>query len=202
MAFHPFCDCVKCSLNVTLCKYEICSQVVNLKKLILCFEFCTSTGVVSVGIKSRAYSDLNRAKGFTLIELMISIGVLAIITTMAIPTFNNMILNQNLNKSTRELIAIFSEARAKAALERQTITVNLNNSAANTDDQLNWMPSGKAVLRSGVTQIQFLANGMTNTGTDNSFQLCDQALVNSKRSKIVTISRMGTVQIIRDGSCS
>lgn len=155
-----------------------------------------------MGIKSRAYSDLNRAKGFTLIELMISIGVLAIITTMAAPAFNNMIMNQNLNKSTRELIAIFSEARAKAALERQTITVSLNNSTANTGNQLNWMPSGKVVLRSGVTQIQFLANGMTNTGTDNTFQLCDQALVDSEHSKIVTISRMGTVQIIRDGSCS
>ena len=155
-----------------------------------------------MGMKNKVYLSLQGIKGFTLIELMITIGVLAIVTTMAIPAFNNVVLRQNLNKSTKELTMIFSQARAKAALERRNITVNLNVATANTDDQLNWMPSGKVVQRSGVNQIEFLPNGMTNIGVDSTFQLCDQALVDSTRSKIVTISRMGTIQIIRDGSCS
>lgn len=146
--------------------------------------------------------SLRSIKGFTLIELMIAIGVITIVTTMAIPSFNDLILKQNLNKSTKELTMVFSQARAKAAMERRVITVNLNVASENTNNELNWMPSGKVVLRSGVTQLQFLANGMTNIGADSTFQLCDQALVDSTRSKIVTISRMGTIQIIQDGSCS
>lgn len=155
-----------------------------------------------VVMQSRAHLGLKSTKGFTLIELMIAIGVIAIITTMAAPSFKDLILKNNLNKSTKELTMVFSQARAQAALERRTITVNLNVASVNTTNQLNWMPSGKVVLRSGVTQLQFLANGMTNIGADSTFQLCDQALVDSSRSKIVTISRIGAIQIIRDGSCS
>ena len=35
-------------------------------------------------------------RGFTLVELMVTIAVVAIITTIAIPSFQNMILRQNL----------------------------------------------------------------------------------------------------------
>ena len=147
-------------------------------------------------------SVLSSVKGFTLYELMITIGVLAIVSTMAIPAFNNVIASQNLNKSMRGLTAAFTEARAKAAFERRAITVRLNTANANTDTQINWMPSGKVVQRSGANQRVFLATGMTNVTGDSTFELCDQALAESKKSKIITISRMGTVQMIRDGSCS
>ena len=57
----------------------------------------------------------NKHKGFTLIELMVTIAVMAIIAMMAAPSFGDMLQRQNLNKSTKELVATLNQARAKAA---------------------------------------------------------------------------------------
>ncbi len=48
-----------------------------------------------------------RGKGFTLIELMVVIAVMAIIAMMATPSFNALLLKQNMNKSARALACYF-----------------------------------------------------------------------------------------------
>lgn len=142
-------------------------------------------------------------QGFTLIELMITIAILAIIATLAAPSFKNMILKQNLNKSTQELTLLFTDARAKAALERRNITVQLNTSVVeNTPTQLNWMPQGKAILKIGApTSLVFLPTGLVKDATsDISFTVCDQT--SGSLSKTVIISKMGTIQHMVEGTCS
>lgn len=142
-------------------------------------------------------------KGFTLVELMVTIAVLAIIATLAVPSFGNMLLKQNLNKSTQELTHVLSQARAKAALERREITVRLNTSAvADSATQFNWMPSGKAELKTGSpTSIVFLPTGLVeNAVGDTSFTICEQS--SGSLSKTIGISRMGTIQQIVEGTCS
>jgi type IV fimbrial biogenesis protein FimT len=102
----------------------------------------------------------NKHKGFTLIELMVTIAVMAIIAMMAAPSFGDMLQRQNLNKSTKELVATLNQARAKAALERREITVELLSADENTDDTLNWMPVGKSSLKTGrATEIVFMPTG-------------------------------------------
>ena len=49
----------------------------------------------------------NKQKGFTLIELMVTIAVMAIIAMMAAPSFNEINSNQNLKKSTNTLVQDF-----------------------------------------------------------------------------------------------
>ena len=148
----------------------------------------------------------NKHKGFTLIELMVTIAVMAIIAMMAAPSFGDMLQRQNLNKSTRELVATLNQARAKAALERREITVTLNSVVANTGNTLNWAPQGKVVLGTrSPTTIVFMPNGLVRdqaVGTETTFSLCDDVQASAKYSKTVSISRMGTIQQIVDGDCS
>ena len=142
-------------------------------------------------------------RGFTLIELMVTIAVLAIIAMMAAPSFKDLILKQNLKKSSQELAEVLTKARAKAALERREVTVQLNTSVvADTDTQLNWMPEGKAILKTGSpTSITFLATGLIkNASTDTSFIVCEKA--SGSISKTISISKMGTIQQIAEGTCS
>lgn len=142
-----------------------------------------------------------KSKGFTLIELMVVIAVMAIIAMMAAPSFSDLMLKQNLNKSARELVLTLSEARAKAALERRQVTVALNSSVENTPGQLNWAPSGKANLKTTTpTTVVFKTTGLVDTANDISFVVCNKA--GGNLSKTITITKMGTVQIVADGSCT
>ncbi|MCU4483015.1 pilus assembly FimT family protein [Acinetobacter ursingii] len=157
---------------------------------------------------------MRRSLGFTLIELMVTIAVLAIIATMAAPSFGDMLATQNLNKSTQDLIFTFNEARSKAVSERRTIIVSLNASQINNSiSQLNWTPSGKALLKGGSsTSICFnLLGGVGDLNgatlpqcipatADKTFEICNKST--GSKSKKVTISKMGTIQQVIEGSCS
>ncbi|OTG63925.1 type II secretion system protein GspH [Acinetobacter sp. ANC 4470] len=143
-------------------------------------------------------------QGFTLIELMVTIAVMAIIAMMAAPSFGDMVLSQNLNRSAQDLILTLNEARSKAALERRNIEVNLfvdehNSLPINTPGIVNWKPKGKAILQSA-TSITFDITGVVSgASTDTTFQICDQS--GGVKSKIISISKMGTIQQTTEGTC-
>lgn len=155
---------------------------------------------------------MHKSRGFTLIELMVTVAVMAIIAMMAAPSFNNILIKQNMNKSARDLIAVFSEAKAKAVLERRSVTVKLN-AAKDDTTQCNpkdlpgqdrpecWQPSDKAVLKNAaLNTVEFRSNGLVNSAADMTFEICNQASGNL--SKKITITRMGTIQLVAEGNCT
>lgn len=159
---------------------------------------------------------MRSVRGFTLIELMVTIGVMAIIAVIAVPSFNNMLLKQNLNASTRSLMITLEKARSKAALDRRLVNVNLDPSnlldpsapEEKIDPLTNiytfyWKASGKSALISTTTSITFRPDGMVQdpttitaplTNPDMTLVLCDQAQAQAQYSKRITLSRMGVVQ--------
>ena len=145
--------------------------------------------------------------GFTLVELMVTIAVLAIVATISAPSFSNMITHQNLKKSTNELIGVLNQARSKSVLERRSIEVELKEKEEkeektqliDTDIKMHWMPQGSIYLEDSSTAIHYGLNGGINNATaDTIITLCSQS---KGKSQIINISRMGNIQQVTEGTC-
>lgn len=149
---------------------------------------------------------MGNSRGFTLIELMVTIAVLAVITVMAVPTFDKVVLAQNFNKSTQDLVVQLNNARSKAVLERRSVKVNLNpnNGDVDTVDTLVWRSTGSAILKPGSPDkiIFLLSGGVKDYDADiknKPFVICNK--IGGNKSKSIDISLMGTVQITEGTTC-
>ena len=143
-----------------------------------------------------------RQNGFTLIELMISIAIFAILAAMAVPSFNGMIMTQNLKSSTDTLVQEIKLARTKAILEKQEVRLNLSSSSSNTYNTLNWMPDGKVRLATPAN-AQLIFNDKGFLSSFSSFQdieLCKTT--GATNSKKITLNNFGQIANIQDGSCT
>ena len=71
-------------------------------------------------------------QGFTLIELMVTVAIMAIIAMMAAPSFGDMVTRQKVNSNARGFITALNQAKSQAALLRTTVAVC--PSRTNSDD--------------------------------------------------------------------
>ena len=61
---------------------------------------------------------MNKNKGFTLIELMVTLAIFAIIAAMAAPSFGKMVTRQKLNSNTIAKFLIIYHNRSYGILNR------------------------------------------------------------------------------------
>ena len=143
-------------------------------------------------------------KGFTLIELIVTLVILSLISMIAAPAFIKMRDSQNFNRSIQELVSTFNSARSKAALDRKNVEVILEstykkNLNTDTSTQFYWMPYGDAFLKSSIKNITFSSNGGVYQASGNTvFTICKDP--KSGVAKTISISIMGTAQIT-EGTC-
>lgn len=71
---------------------------------------------------------MNKNKGFTLIELMITIAILAIIATMAVPSFTQTIRKNQLIRDTRDFVDLLVETRSEAIFKQSGRVLAVDNS--------------------------------------------------------------------------
>jgi len=119
----------------------------------------------------------HRNSGFTLIELMIVVVLLAIIATIAVPSFQGLIESNRLKSTTNNVLGILNYARSEAVRRGEPVAVKASGSGLNdglevvyTDDGGNEevlresgpMPGAVAMtLQSGDMPV-FRGDGMKN----------------------------------------
>jgi type IV fimbrial biogenesis protein FimT len=89
---------------------------------------------------------LNRSpSGVTLVELMVALAVFAILVTIGIPSFTNLIANNRVTAAANELLSTLQFARSEAVKRNEDIV-------ARPTDGINW--SGGWVVRRGATDLR------------------------------------------------
>lgn len=67
--------------------------------------------------------EFSTSKGFTIIELMVVIAVVAIITSFALPSYQTMIEKRNVSSGAQQFSAFFSAAKMEAIKRNEMIAV-------------------------------------------------------------------------------
>lgn len=149
--------------------------------------------------------------GFTLVELMVTIAVMAIIAMMAAPSMSNLLESKRLDGNQRDLINTLSEAKSQAILGRQDVSINLNSTALNTPTSLNWKADSnnslelKNIAADGTqssltaTILTFNANGViTNITQDTLLSICNSKI---NKKKILILTKLGTLIFKAEETC-
>jgi type IV fimbrial biogenesis protein FimT len=64
-----------------------------------------------------------KTKGFTLIELMITLSILAIVMAIAFPSFSSLLTKQKIKSKRDELMSAFQYARTEAVTRNRSVSI-------------------------------------------------------------------------------
>lgn len=160
----------------------------------------------------------NLCAGFTLIELILALTIGAVLTTMAVPSFIDMIRNNRITSQTNDFISTLNYARSEA-IKRGTgiIVCSSNDQATCTGStwQSGWIvqqASDGELLRvhdaldgtstlsnvEGNNSIQYTTRGLLNGNAATTFRLC---VYSGKPGRQIGVSATGRPQSMEYSGC-
>ena len=153
------------------------------------------------------------SSGFTLIELMVTIAVLAIIVGIAAPSISTQLANQRVKSTAATLANALTEAKVESVLRRQNIMVVYGNSSApktiklqaNGNEISSYNISDKSTVTqmitpSTVTNIVFQPNKRIANNATVVYTICDSGS-NSETPRQVSLTNIANVNTINAGIC-
>lgn len=159
-------------------------------------------------------------RGFTLVELMVTLAVAAIVLAVAVPSFGSLIVNNALTSEANQLVSAFNTARNEAIKLNQNTRLchsvdGADCSAPDTDGWQGWIvvDINDRVIASGFFSeklsitatentdvILFTANGLirrnnTSVPLSGTFSICSGSARGDRNTRLVTFVSGGRISI-------
>lgn len=151
-------------------------------------------------------------QGFTLVELMVTIAVAAILLGIATPSFTSIINNNRLTAAANEMVATLQTARLEAVRRNRSVTVCSSANGSDCAGEGSWIVlDGANVLRvssfnanvrptATVNEFAFRADGLARIAAggallQSSFDFCIDTTMPVRNARTVSIgsgSRIST----------
>ena len=162
-----------------------------------------------------------RHKGFTLVELMITIAIAAILLGVAVPSFTNLISSNRLSTQANELITALNLARSEAVKRGQQVVIRKTGAEWENGWQLFVDIDRSTAAKTNVydnTDLELrvnsaLPNGLTLRGNNNftnfiryqpdgtsnnigSFAICNNGSITG--AKLIIVNAIGRPRMAKD----
>ncbi|MEW5754837.1 MAG: GspH/FimT family pseudopilin [Pseudomonadota bacterium] len=154
--------------------------------------------------KTKVRSMRFDARGFTLVELMVTLSIAALLLTLAVPSFTEMLANNRMITNVNQFVVAMNFARSEAIKRNAaidvtanggdwkngwTITVTSDGTVLNTFEAL----AGNVSFTSAGshTTFQYQASGRLTPAAGDSLTLCDDRTGETGRR--ITLTNTGRV---------
>lgn len=156
----------------------------------------------------------HQQSGFSLIELLVVLVIMAIISAIAMPSLTSSIEKQRNKQVTETVVAAFREARTESQIRRQDVTVKAAGSAlqllvVETRNKRNiqvpiknFSVNKNTSIRADTAEVVFKSNKTVTPKKGDKTQFTYTVLCNKyqKQGSTVTVDANGNVQVDNKGN--
>ncbi|MBB4865158.1 type IV fimbrial biogenesis protein FimU [Pseudomonas nitritireducens] len=141
--------------------------------------------------------------GFTLIELMIVVVLVAIFASIALPSFQTLIRNNRTESAANELFALLQYARSEAVTRSLSVTATAANGSwviaqGSTSLRSMTVPASPMGINPNSVTLTFYSNGTASSNTD--IYVCQDS--NAASGYLISVKVTGMVKIWPRGKSS
>ena len=143
-------------------------------------------------------------KGFTLVELMLTIAVLGIIASIATPSISLQLANMRVKSTAATLENALKEAKAESAIRRQDVAVSYNNNntaegriSVSSGQNYGYDANSTITEAASAASVTFRANKTASTSM--TYTICDSNADATPRQVAVNTTAVITTQA--GGTC-
>ena len=143
------------------------------------------------------------SSGFTLIELMVTIAVLAIIVGIAAPNISTQLANQRVKSTVSTIESALKEAKAESIIRRQNLTFTYDDNGTNAGSIKigsisSYSYSDKSIITNSpsTNPITFEPSKRVDSTV---YTICDNNAAATPRQ--VIISKLANISIKSGGTC-